>query len=284
MEIKRTFAIGDECVYFKIYMRSFFADRILIKLSEFISLKISHGVVKKWFFIRYNDPDFHIRVRIFISDVKQFSIILTDINKLLYEEIKCKIAVLILDSYVREIERYDPLCIELMEDLFFHDTVLLLQFLKLLEEGQFSEDDRWMFGLISIDQTLADFQLNLIEKHTFVKNNNQLFSNEFEKDKNLNKQLDAAFRANESLIIPNLTHLSELSILIKKKSQKIELLVDEINNLNHKNLLTQNINSLISSYIHLNCNRLFRVEPRKQEYIMYDFLTRFYTKEIYRSK
>lgn len=284
MSIKRNFAVGEECVYFKFYMRSFFADIILIKLSKLIFQKMQGGAVKHWFFIRYTEPDFHIRVRLFISDVSKISSIITDVNELLKEEIKTKITTLVLDNYVREIERYDPLCMEIMEELFFHDTVLLIQFLELLEEGQFSEDDRWIYGLISIDKTLSDFQFNLNEKLVFVRSINLLFSKEFQKDKNLNKQLDAAFRDNEKIINNNLSQTTELSNLFNKRSEKIQILTDEIINLNQKKLLTQNFQNILSSYVHMNCNRLFRIQPRKQEFIMYDFLTRFYTKQLYRNR
>lgn len=284
MSIKRTFEIGEECVYFKMYIRSFFADRILIKLSELISIKIHNGEVQKWFFIRYNDPDFHIRVRIFLADKKEFADIIFEVNTLLKEEIETKITTIILDTYTREIERYDALCMELMEDLFYLDTVFLIKFLEEIENSQYTENDRWMYGLIAIDKTLSDFELNLEAKLNFVKNNNELFSKELEKDKNLNKQLNAVYRENEFLIKNNLNNSTELSNFFKQKPKEINILISKINDLNEKSLLTQDFYSLISSYIHMNCNRLFRIEPRKQEYILYDFLTRFYTKEFYRKK
>lgn len=38
--IKRNFKIGEEWFYFKIYMRSFFVDKIIIKINDFILGKI----------------------------------------------------------------------------------------------------------------------------------------------------------------------------------------------------------------------------------------------------
>lgn len=280
--IKRNFKIGEEWLYLKIYMRSFFADKIIIKINDFISGKIIENKIQKWFFIRYSDPDFHIRVRLFIPDQSEALSIIGEINDLLAAEINEKIVAIMLDHYIREIERYDQHCIEKIEELFFYDTITVLPVMKNLMTGELSETDRWLYGMIAIDKTLTDFQLSDEEKNIFVLNMNDLFSNEFEKDKSLNKQLDKKFRENEKLINDNLNKSNIFSKLINQRSEKSQSNIKEIIALHKEKKLTQNINTIISSYIHMNCNRLFRIKPREQEYILYDFLTRFYTKKIYR--
>ncbi|GGE95458.1 thiopeptide-type bacteriocin biosynthesis protein [Flavobacterium limi] len=280
--IKRNFKIGEEWLYLKIYMRSFFADKIIIKINDFISDKIMENKIQKWFFIRYNDPDFHIRVRLFIPDQSEALSIIGEINDLLAAEINEKIVAIMLDHYIREIERYDQHCIEKIEELFFYDTITVLPVMKNIMTGELSETDRWLYGMIAIDKTLTDFQLSDEEKNIFVLNMNDLFSNEFEKDKSLNKQLDKKFRENEKLINDNLNKSNIFSKLINQRSEKSQSNIKEIIALHKERKLAQNINTIISSYIHMNCNRLFRIKPREQEYILYDFLTRFYTKKIYR--
>lgn len=280
--IKRNFKIGEEWLYLKIYMRSFFADKIIMKINDFISDKIIENKIQKWFFIRYNDPDFHIRVRLFIPDQSEALSIIGEINDLLAAEINEKIVAIMLDHYIREIERYDQHCIEKIEELFFYDTITVLPVMKNIMTGELSETDRWLYGMIAIDKTLTDFQLSDEEKNIFVLNMNDLFSNEFQKDKSLNKQLDKKFRENEKLINDNLNKSNIFSKLINQRSEKSQSNIKEIIALHKEKKLTQNINTIISSYIHMNCNRLFRIKPREQEYILYDFLTRFYTKKIYR--
>ncbi|PXY43249.1 thiopeptide-type bacteriocin biosynthesis protein [Flavobacterium hydrophilum] len=280
--IKRNFKIGEEWLYLKLYMRSFFADKILIKINDFISDKINENKIEKWFFIRYNDPDFHIRLRLFVPDQNEAFRIIGEINNLLSTEINEKIVMITLGHYSREIERYDLYCMEKIEDLFFYDTITVLSVLKNITTGELSETDRWLYGMIAMDKTLTDFQLGDEEKKIFVLNMNHLFSNEFEKDKFLTKQLDKKFRENEMLISDNLNKSNVFSKLINQRSEKSKSNITEIIALHQEKKLTQNINIIISSYIHMNCNRLFRIKPREQEYILYDFLTRFYTKKIYR--
>ena len=282
MEIQRRFSTGEEWLYFKIYLRSYFADKILVKLSDFLSSRLSSGKIKKWFFIRYYDPDFHIRLRLHISDPNEVAALIQEMNLILQKEIKERIVSLSLDGYVREIERYDPLCIELMEDLFFYDTLSVIHILQKIEEEELSEDERWQYGLVALDKTLSDFELDLEGKLNFVSNINSIFSLEFKKDKTLNKQLDKAYREYEGTIVENMRESAIFSEILSENSLNKKMIISEILKKNEKKELTQTIESIMSSYIHMNCNRLFRIEQRKQEYILYDFLTRFYKKELYR--
>ncbi|MBA4056593.1 MAG: hypothetical protein C0490_17900, partial [Marivirga sp.] len=62
--VRRNFALGSEWLYYKIYCSTTAADQIL---REFVR-PLSSGLVKdevidRWFYIRYNDPDSHIRLR-----------------------------------------------------------------------------------------------------------------------------------------------------------------------------------------------------------------------------
>jgi thiopeptide-type bacteriocin biosynthesis protein len=281
--IKRNFAVGEEWLYLKIYMRSYFADKILIKLNDFLLNKINEDKVNKWFFVRYADPDFHIRIRMYIPNRDEISNILFEVNTLLENEINERIVSIALDTYSREVERYDSSCIELMEELFFHDTITVISILKKIEESQLTEKDRWIYGLVALDRTLTDFKFGLDEKLNFVSNINSLFSFEFEKDKLLNKDLDRAFREYQELISNNMNNTNIFSELLIHRSNENKPNIEKIILLNEEKVLVQNIPSILSSYIHLNCNRLFRITSRKQEYILYDFLTRFYTKEFYRN-
>ena len=49
------------------------ADTILKnELYGFIQEMIKNKSIDKWFFIRYSDPDFHVRLRIHLNDKKDF--------------------------------------------------------------------------------------------------------------------------------------------------------------------------------------------------------------------
>ena len=68
--MNRVFSLGSEWVYFKIYSGYKIADVILLEyLKEKIELLQSENIIKKWFFIRYNDSDSHLRIRFQVDKV-----------------------------------------------------------------------------------------------------------------------------------------------------------------------------------------------------------------------
>src|SRR5690606_14757468 len=65
IKIKRHFFPGDEWIYFKIYCAASNADEILSqKLYPLMKRYASQPGFGKWFFIRYNDPEPHLRLRV----------------------------------------------------------------------------------------------------------------------------------------------------------------------------------------------------------------------------
>lgn len=71
----RDFYPGDEWVFFKLYGGIAICDKILfthvLPLTNFLE---SEGTIDKWFFIRYSDPEFHLRIRLHTKDRKKFDL------------------------------------------------------------------------------------------------------------------------------------------------------------------------------------------------------------------
>ena len=125
--ITREFYPGDEWVYFKIYLNAGCANEVLVHLKKnVINTLLRKKLIDKWFFIRYSDPDFHIRLRLHIPAPRDsrrspsaslsgyyagiFAGIVSRINKSLSPFTKSGLISRIqLDTYIREIERYSPL-------------------------------------------------------------------------------------------------------------------------------------------------------------------------------
>ncbi|MBK6829054.1 MAG: thiopeptide-type bacteriocin biosynthesis protein [Chitinophagaceae bacterium] len=61
--IQRNFLPGSSWLYYKIYCGSKSADEILLNVIQPLTTELQLGkLISQWFFIRYNDPDFHIQV------------------------------------------------------------------------------------------------------------------------------------------------------------------------------------------------------------------------------
>ncbi|OQY05888.1 MAG: hypothetical protein B6I20_00340 [Bacteroidetes bacterium 4572_117] len=68
----RTIVLGNEWVYFKIYTGYKTADLVLTDaINPLAKELLEEEIIDKWFFIRYSDPDFNLRLRYRLTDLSQ---------------------------------------------------------------------------------------------------------------------------------------------------------------------------------------------------------------------
>lgn len=286
--VKRNFIIGDEWLYFKIYCGPKSADKILTQaLKPLCEELLNQGIITKWFFIRYSDPQLHIRIRFLLSDVKEIGKVIIQFNQAIAKYVDSGlISKVQSETYSRELERYGWQLTEHAESFFFNDSNMIIQLLDMLDE-EAGEEIRWLFSLCAIDQLLSDFNFDLNQKHDLLERMKTSFANEFNMEKNLKLQMDDKFRNNRKKITDFLTRQN----IDEDVSPIFELLVDysERNKSVAKAIEAENdniihLNDLMPSYIHMLCNRMFRAKQRLHEMVLYDFLYRFYKSEIAKQK
>lgn len=288
-QIRRTFAPGSEWVYIKIYAGNRTLENILFKEISQIVLKLKKDqLILKWFFIRYADPDYHIRIRFLLKDTKLGFSLISVFNKKLDSLITNNIIHKIqLDTYNRELERYTSVLINEAESLFFIDSECVLKIIKKLNVCQL-ENYRWMIALRLIDDLLSDFSFNLELKQKFITNLSQSFKMEFGFNQHNSKQLNAKYRENKSVIESVMNsnvecdHFVKLCREIKLRSISLKPVVSQIQIKSKENKI--DLENLLSSYIHMMLNRLFASKNRLHELVLYDFLKRYYTSEIAKKK
>ncbi|WP_321279877.1 thiopeptide-type bacteriocin biosynthesis protein [Marinifilum fragile] len=285
---KRTFIIGDEWLYYKLYCGPKTSDEVLINaIKPLVDELIEHKIIDKWFFIRYADPKMHLRLRFRCSNQKSILTIITAVNTTLKTYVDDDLVWNIqIDSYKREIERYGENTIELSEELFFYDSKLIVDTINLIE-GDEGETVRWLFSLRAIDNLLDDFKFDDQQKVILLQNLKDGFGREFGMNRLLKLQLDKKFRTERESInnVMNKEYDSQnkmkpLFELLKQKSSRISHISDEILFLAEKNMLQRPLNDLMGSYIHMLMNRLFKSKQRLHEMVIYDFLYRYYKSEI----
>ncbi|GAA4279096.1 thiopeptide-type bacteriocin biosynthesis protein [Aquimarina mytili] len=278
--MKRIFLLGDEWLYYKLYCGARMSDIILTEtvkpLSEHL---IKTKLIDKWFFIRYNDPDYHLRVRFHLHDVKKINEVILLINKALRSYVDDDIIFKIqVDTYQREIERYGSNTIEESEQMFYHESKMLLDAITSIQDEQLY----FLFILKAVHQLLENFKYGVKEKVILVSRNKDNFKTEFNADKTLNKQLNKKYTSIKKEIADffNTNHSNKtydiLDEVLLNKTNETTRIIDTI--LNHKknDALEIPLNELISSYIHMMINRAFRSQQRFYELIVYDFLYKKY--------
>ena len=199
--VQRLFIPGSEWVYVKIYTGAKTADKLLShSLFLFIKELKRNKLIKKWFFIRYVDEDFHLRLRLLAEKEDCVGIILSlfanRFSKLIEDGVIRKIQ---LDTYYREMERYGNSLIEICESFFCLDSVCDLFVVRKIN-GYSDENYRWMIALKMVDKFMTDMLLDTISKQNLTQRMAGSFKKEFGFNEYNSKQLNSLFRSFSSSV------------------------------------------------------------------------------------
>ncbi|HWY37556.1 MAG TPA: lantibiotic dehydratase [Bacteroidia bacterium] len=283
VNIQRDFPPGSPWVYYKLYSGIKTLDRILAdELLPVINLLMEEKLCQKWFFIRYFDPEAHIRLRFYVPDQGNIPLIMNKLHNAFEELLKqSSIEKYVLDTYTREVERYFYTNIENMESLFFLDSVCISSLLSQLE-GQEGHNLRWKWAFGNVDAILNDFKYSDTAKHEFLKKMKLNFAKEFGLNKNTKVQLDQKFRHLRKEIvmaIENRFENTDFSVLYEPIAERSASSRDFVNKV-FEIVDAQNIDLIVSSYIHMSLNRLFMGNQRLNEFVIYDMLFRYYDSKL----
>jgi thiopeptide-type bacteriocin biosynthesis protein len=281
--MKRSFCIGSEWLYYKIYTGVKTADTILYeKLYPIISDLIEKGILSKWFFIRYKDPEEHLRVRFLCDTPEKTSQTIHALYQILNELVETDLIwKLQTDTYHRELERYGESTIEFSESIFFYDSEMIVNYLSLqpyIEE----KTTELLFSFLAIDDFMNSFSLNNSDKLTLLDELQLAFKSEFKADKNLKKEFDKHYReiaiAMEKFLSPTFDdEFSELIALVKEKQNQMTTMASTI-----KEVIEIPLFDFIQSHIHMMINRQFTSKQRRYECLIYDHLHRFYKMKVFK--
>ena len=276
--MKRTFILGDEWLYYKLYCGSRTADLVLVDCLKPLTEKLlNENLIDQWFFIRYTDPKPHLRIRFHCSHINKLGIIIDNIHKAISYYVETDLIWKVqADSYNREIERYGVNTIEEAEHFFYIDSDVCIKALALIEDDTLL----FMFAVRSIHTVFEVFDFTIEDKLLFVKENLEAFKTEFNSNKSLSKQLYKKHNGLkkeliEFMEIQNHIEYQPLVDVLNTKKKQLEVLKKMM--LKKELLQNMNLNDVLSSYLHMTVNRIFRDKQRLHELVSYDFLYRYYS-------
>jgi thiopeptide-type bacteriocin biosynthesis protein len=292
LQSQRWFVPGSEWHYVKIYCGVKTADKILTDaIAPLVDALLKRKVISQWFFIRYADPDNHLRIR-FRGLGNFHSELLVALNGALSIFLKNNLVWKIqIDTYQRELERYGDSNIDSSEEFFFYDSIASLSILKLLD-GDEGDNLRWQFAIKGVNDLLSDFGLSIEQKLKIMSILNKGFNKEFNaEDKQAQKQLSDHFRQHKSEV--ELLLKSEIEYghefyevwgVFKKRNLDWAPTITKIKDYLQSENAEVSFYNLLESYIHMFLNRFIRSNQRMHELVIYDFLCRYYRSATAREK
>jgi len=271
--IQKKIIVGDEWLYYKIYCGVKTADYLLIYVIKPICERLlDNSIIDKWFFIRYSDPEPHLRVRFHSIKIENLGIIIECFKvQVMPYIISNQVWDVQLATYHRELNRYGRNTIKECESFFFYDSQHSINIIKNDEgdEKHFIVVFKWIEYLISL------FKLNSEQQLSFLKAMQHQFKDEFKVHKPVNKTLNMKYKTLEILLYNDLTENNNNNIELKKITERLLFLKKE-------KQLNNSIEYLLSSFIHMSINRNFRSKQRLYEMMIYDFLQKKHTSKFAR--
>ncbi|MET1053958.1 MAG: thiopeptide-type bacteriocin biosynthesis protein [Pedobacter sp.] len=259
--IKSAFLPGEEWLYFEIYCHPSNSDALLMLIAGDY-LRPLKKKLKSWFFIRYGEPYYHIRLRLKPARNEDIAELVSRLSHLLAPHFKSGIITdLQLRTYHRETERYGPERMELVEKCFNNNSNLILYLIS--KAGIINHYYYQSIVLLEQVMYLAAFstqqQLNYAERTAAQFAAEMVIPSEGSRKINLGYK---TFLAD-----------TEHSCLTKTNQKKIAdtcryflIVLEKCNDTEKEKMLFD--------LFHMHTNRLFSTDQRLHEMIMYYYLTK----------
>jgi thiopeptide-type bacteriocin biosynthesis protein len=251
---------GSDWLYAKLYgTRSLDDELIAGPLRSFGEFATGAGLCDGWFFLRYADPDSHLRVRYHGDPQQLLGPLLTEFcawaSDLVHAEQRTGFA---FDTYQREVERYGGAegGIEAAEAIFVADSPAAAGLIDLSREPH--SPDRTTLAVISVDDLLASLALEPAQRlqvYRTVATASREGGREYrDRQRDLRRHLSA---------IVDLERPEEraLQVIFTARRRALEPVADTLTVLERAGSLRRPIQELCPSYIHLHLNRLIGADP-----------------------
>ena len=280
------FPPGSNWLSLKIYGGFKTLDQLLSEaILPWVTALKQEGSIQGWFFLRYQDPGYHLRLRLQVSPKADQGAIwekwATLSQAWMQEGIVRDIQV---DTYRREWQRYGPATMEDCEDLFGMDSARCAQWIGLLDADE-GEVYRWKLALLGMDQWYSVFGYDLAQRTAHSKAHALGFGMEYEAEKPQKKALSQQYQEVSDELEKWLNHPESLGEEVAPVWDILHAFEEQAKPL-VTSILARNpphrpdIDALLGSLIHMFVNRLLRSQPRKQEWVLYDLLHSHYRKQV----
>jgi lantibiotic biosynthesis protein len=286
--VRRRFPPGSEWLYAKLYTGTGTADQLLNHVvGPLVRSWLASGAADGWFFIRYADPDWHLRLRLHGEPGRLHAEVLAGLEAAAAPLLEAgQLWRMQLDTYEREVERYGgDRGIELAEQLFAADSEAVLTILGSLS-GDAGLDLRWPLAMAGIDLLFEDLGLTLEEKRSVARRARENFGREFGIDGNFRGRVSQRYRAErarlEALLDPGQAPPAPLAAGLEalwSRSLQLAPVTAELRQLSQAGRLSATLADIARSVAHMHVNRLLRSAHRAQELVLYELLDRAYSSQ-----
>ena len=249
---------GSDWLYAKLYMPRLIENEFIAgPLASFAQFAVAAGLAHEWFFVRYADPDPHVRLRLrgapevllcrLLPQLTAWALELLDDDRLLRFS---------FDTYEREVERYGgPQAMALAESVFAVDSATSATVLGEVLAGKVTLDSH-VLAAISIDDFLAGLGLDADRRLAWYRETQSPRKEAGDAYRRYGAILRAALTGART-VIEHDRALEALQPILQTRRTALAPIAAALGDLAAAGSLDAKRHSLWASYLHLHCNRLF---------------------------
>lgn len=284
--LQREHMPGSEWLYFKVYCARGSVDGLLRDVVGSV-IHACKPYFRQWFFIRYDDPRSHVRLRFLGDPEVLLAEVLPRVRAAFAPHIATgRVQTLEVATYVRELERYGgDDTMEWVEQAFAIDSQAALRLLMLLEgvpEGR----ERWGFTLLGAHMMLADFGFAPEVRDGLIDSIRLAFREEMAFDATREHHLFERYREDAPYVEGLLTGSgvpAPVIEILRARSQHLRPIAQKLRALRREQRSQVTSESLVASLLHMWCNRMLRTEARAHEFVIYTYLWKYYRSQTARA-
>lgn len=279
-DARRTYDPGSEWMYLKLYGGTASADRLLV---DHVAPLVRHGReardVASWFFIRYRDPEPHLRVRLRLRHGRTRGLDGALNAMLAAARAERLIWRVQMQTYDREVERYGGFeGIEASEAMFDadSDSVVTMLAVPAWRDPAF----RWQFAACGIFAITEACLLPEAETIAMLAGMREGLTREFRVDTPLFKrrlsERHRELRTTLDKIFPVGTDVTAhpFAELLSRRKRQLHISAGPFRALAESGRLQRSRQEVVSDVVHMFMNRVLRSEHRMHELVLYDIVHR----------
>jgi thiopeptide-type bacteriocin biosynthesis protein len=272
----QSFAPGSEWLHVKLFANPAPAEHLLRELvAPLVEAVTACGAADRWFFIRYDDPQWHVRLRLHGPPARLHDEVLPRLEQAALARSPEPIWRIQIEPYDREIDRYGgPDGIVIAEEIFWRDSVAALSIVDALAAEP--DDTMRRHALFrGADALLDDLGYDLAGKRELVARLAADWNRGLDVDET--RRLGLRFRHERAALEAALRVTDDrVGEALHRRSAHLRPVAARLRALEAEGALTRPRAEIVASLLHMHLNRVAIRMSRAEEGAIYDLLARVY--------